>query len=232
MIMYLPPGKDLGIIDNPLQDDSLRYLLSFAGLIEIKTSDGEGFILSEKGKLLAACFKKSGVIFRGKEALLRMKDWQAGNPSDIPVFTLREYSPSELKEAADLCSSRNLLLESRTDDKGLKVENILNERKLKNLMKQPGVIAVSAFFEGFAVQSFGEADFEEVAAMAEDFLRAGMKIARELEMGLLDQILLETGENKCLIAPYGDLYLCLLTTSDANLGLIRLALKNIREEAE
>jgi predicted regulator of Ras-like GTPase activity (Roadblock/LC7/MglB family) len=230
--MYLPPGKDLGIIDNPLQDDSLRYLLSFAGLIEIKTYDGEGFILSEKGKLLAACFQKSGDIFRGKEALARMKNWQAGNQFGTPVFTLREYTLSELKEAKDLCSSHNLSLENHKDEKRLRIENFLDERKLKNLMRPPGVIAVSAFFEGFAVQSFGEADFEEIAAMAEDFLRAGMKIARELTMGPLDQILLETGENKCLIAPYGDLYLCLLTTSDANLGLIRLALKNIREEAE
>jgi Uncharacterized distant relative of homeotic protein bithoraxoid len=230
--MFLPQGKDLGNIDNPLQDDSLQYLLSFAGLIEIKTGAGEGFILTEKGKLSAACFQKSGVIFRGKEALAQMRGWQAENQDDIPVFALREYTPDEFKEASDLCSSHDLLLENRADEKSRRIENLLDESKLKNLMRQPGVIAVSAFFEGFAVQSFGKADFEEVAAMAEDFLRAGMKIARDLKIGLLDQILLETGENKCLIAPYGDLYLCLLTTGDANLGLIRLALKNIREEAE
>jgi len=90
------------------------------------------------------------------------------------------------------------------------------------------VIAVSAFFEGFAVQSAGAADFDRIAAVAEDLLRAGSKIARDLETGDLDQIILETPGGKLIIAPFGDLSMCILTASNANLGLVRLALRSIR----
>ena len=95
---------------------------------------------------------------------------------------------------------------------------------------QPGVIAVSAFSEGFSVQSLGEADFDQVAAMAEDLLRAGIKIAGDMKIGLIDQIILETDSGKIIIAPYGDLYLCVFTGPDVNLGLIRVVLKSIQSD--
>ena len=71
---------------------------------------------------------------------------------------------------------------------------LLDESKLQKILSQPGVIAVSAFFEGFPVQSIGDADFEHVAASAEDFARAGTKIAQEMNIGHLDQLILETPE--------------------------------------
>jgi predicted regulator of Ras-like GTPase activity (Roadblock/LC7/MglB family) len=49
-----------------------------------------------------------------------------------------------------------------------------------------------------------------------------------LKMGGLGQITLEAGEKKCIIVPYGDLFLCLLTRADTNLGLIRLAIRNLQ----
>jgi predicted regulator of Ras-like GTPase activity (Roadblock/LC7/MglB family) len=49
-----------------------------------------------------------------------------------------------------------------------------------------------------------------------------------MRMGLLDQIILEAGEKKCIIVPYGDLSLCVLTRADANLGLIRLAIRHLQ----
>ncbi|MDD5142955.1 roadblock/LC7 domain-containing protein [Methanoregula sp.] len=105
-----------------------------------------------------------------------------------------------------------------------------DEAQLLKIRNQPGVIAVSAFFEGFPVQSVGEEDFEHVAALAEDFLRAGAKVASELGIGSVDQLILETGQNKCIIAPCGDLSLCVLTRSDAQLGLIRVLLRGIQKE--
>jgi len=75
----------------------------------------------------------------------------------------------------------------------------------------------------------GSEDFEQVAAVAEDFLRAGEKMAGDMKIGALGQIILEAGERKCIIVPYGDLFLCLFTRADANLGLIRLALRNLQE---
>jgi predicted regulator of Ras-like GTPase activity (Roadblock/LC7/MglB family) len=106
----------------------------------------------------------------------------------------------------------------------------LDEARLRKIISQPGVIAVSAFFEGFPVQSIGDADFEHVAASAEDFMRAGMKIAQEMKTGDLDQLILETANNKFIIAPCGDLYLCIFTTAEAQLGLIRVVLKSIQKE--
>jgi predicted regulator of Ras-like GTPase activity (Roadblock/LC7/MglB family) len=106
----------------------------------------------------------------------------------------------------------------------------LDEDKLKKILIQPGVIAVSAFFEGFPVQSMGDADFEHVAASAEDFMRAGVKIAQDMNAGPLDQMILETAENKFIIAPCGDLFLCVFTTAETQLGLIRVILKSIQSE--
>ena len=74
----------------------------------------------------------------------------------------------------------------------------------------------------------GDGDFEHVAAIAEDLLRAGAKISDDLEIGILEQIILETPEGKCILAPFGDLFLVALTETDANLGLIRLAIKGVQ----
>jgi predicted regulator of Ras-like GTPase activity (Roadblock/LC7/MglB family) len=105
---------------------------------------------------------------------------------------------------------------------------LLDEKTIQKILKQPGVIAVSTFFEGFAVQSAGRADFEQVAANAEDLFRAGKKIAREIDIGPLNQIILETGRGKLIIAPYGDLNVCIFTEAEANLGLIRVAIKSMQ----
>jgi predicted regulator of Ras-like GTPase activity (Roadblock/LC7/MglB family) len=109
-----------------------------------------------------------------------------------------------------------------------KVSHLLDEKRLNVILRQPGVLAIIAFDEGFTVKSIGKGDFEQVAAIAEDFLRAGEKIISDMKMGVLNQIILEGREKKCIIAPYGDLSLCLITTSDANLGLIRLAIRYLQ----
>jgi predicted regulator of Ras-like GTPase activity (Roadblock/LC7/MglB family) len=113
-------------------------------------------------------------------------------------------------------------------EKPLREPPHLDERMIQKILKQPGVIAVSTFFEGFAVQSAGRADFEQVAANAEDLFRAGKKIAREIDIGPLSQIILETGRGKLVIAPHGDLNVCIFTEPDANLGLIRVAIKSMQ----
>jgi len=104
----------------------------------------------------------------------------------------------------------------------------LDEPALKRIANKPGVIAVSVFYDGFPVQSYGNGDFEHIAAMAEDLARAGTKIVEEMRIGSLDQLILETAENKLIIAPCGDLFLCVFACSDAPLGLIRILLKGIQ----
>ena len=113
-------------------------------------------------------------------------------------------------------------------ERDARIVHLLDDQRLWDIQKLPGVLAVIAFYEGFPVKSTGSGDFEQVAAAAEDFLRAGERLAREMKLGEFCQIILEAGEKKCIIAPYGDLFLCLITRADTNLGLIRLAIRNLQ----
>ena len=113
-----------------------------------------------------------------------------------------------------------------SDEKG---SHLLDDSRLAAVQKQQGVLTVLAFHEGFPVKSAGTGDYEQVAAVAEDFLRAGRKMAREMKLGDITQIILESDERKCIIAPYGDLFLCLLTRPDVHLGLIRLIIRNLQD---
>ncbi|MDD1654842.1 MAG: roadblock/LC7 domain-containing protein, partial [Methanomicrobiales archaeon] len=78
--------------------------------------------------------------------------------------------------------------------------------------------------------SVGKADFDQVAANAEDLLRAGTKIASDIHIGGLHQIILESAGGKLIISPFGDLNLCVFTDADANLGLIRVAIRSLQAE--
>jgi predicted regulator of Ras-like GTPase activity (Roadblock/LC7/MglB family) len=157
------------------------------------------------------------------------------------TFNIRKYTEAEFSRAVQLCIEEGLLINETvplmdslsTDQKidgSSEVAELLDENTLKKIKNLGGVIAVAAFSEGFSIQCIGDADFEHVAASAEDLVRAGTKIARDLNIGSLDQMILETDENKFIIVPCGDLFLCVFTTADAHLGLIRVVLKNIQSE--
>jgi predicted regulator of Ras-like GTPase activity (Roadblock/LC7/MglB family) len=252
--MKFPAGTDGGIISNPQDESFIRDLMVFVGAIEIETGAGHGFILTENGKLISAYFRSDEGVFKGKEALSHMTLDSGGN--DDQTFSLRRYDPGEFALAVRISREEHLLLSgavpavpadtqaapqpaekpsagavTHTALQGSSVPpEYLDETKLRKILSQPGVIAVSAFFEGFPVQSMGDADFEHVAASAEDFMRAGLKISQEMKTGNLDQLILETANNKFIIAPCGDLYLCIFTTAEAQLGLIRVVLKSIQKE--
>ncbi len=239
--MKLPAGTDGGTITNPQEEGLIPYLMAFRGAIEIETGSGHGFILTENGKLKAAYFKSGENTSRGKEALSYL---MADSPETglKQTFNLRKYSHDEFNRALTIANDENLLLSAPPPKPAVPLEadpdsdpdpampELLDEKHLRKIASQPGVIAVSAFFEGFPVQSMGDADFEHVAALAEDLMRAGAKIAQEMNIGNLDQLILETAENKFIIAPCGDLFVCVFTTSDAQLGLIRVVLKSIQAE--
>jgi predicted regulator of Ras-like GTPase activity (Roadblock/LC7/MglB family) len=234
--MKLPAGTDGGTITNPQEEGLVQYLMDFRGAIEIDTPSGHGFIITENGKLVAAYFRNSEGAFRGKTALSHMITESTGGAEAPQSFTLRKYSAEEFVQALEVSRNENILIAepapspAKSPPEASTVPELLDEAKLKKIVNLPGVIAVSAFFEGFPVQSIGDADFEHVAALAEDLMRAGTKIAQEMKIGTLDQLILETGENKFIIAPCGDLYLCVFTTNDAQLGLIRVMLKSIQQE--
>ena len=252
--MKLPAGTDGGTITNPQDETFIRELEAFRGAVEIKTPAGSGFFLADQGRLQAAMFRTGTDSYRGRSALSFMT-MDAGNAESFQTFHLRRYSDEEYARALEICSSSQLLIAPDDEGGGEEIASPvtaaaapapavapgaepapqappeLDQSKLKKILSQPGVIAVSAFFEGFPVQSMGDADFEKVAASAEDFMRAGVKIAQEMNAGPLDQMILETAQNKFIIAPCGDLFLCIFTTADTQLGMIRVVLKSIQSEA-
>jgi len=220
--MNLPEGTPLGYINNPLRDKDVQRIIGHVGLIKITAQQGEGAILIDKGKIVAASFTSGDKLYSGNGALEIIN---ATTPEKMELFS---YTPDEYQSAVEICRKDNFLLQDETNIPA--IPDLLDESILRKVLVQPGVIAVSAFSEGFSVQSLGQADFDQVAAMAEDLLRAGIKIAKDMKIGLIDQIILETNSGKIIIAPYGDLFLCVFTGPDANIGLIRVVLKSIQRE--
>jgi len=220
--MNLPEGTHLGYINNPLQDNDVQRIIGLVGLIKITAHQGEGIILIDKGKIVAASFTSGDKIYSGNGAL------EVINATTPEKMELHNYTADEYQVAVETCRKEKLLLQDENHIPA--IPDLLDESILRKILVQPGVIAVSAFSEGFSVQSLGKADFDQVAAMAEDLLRAGIKIAKDMKIGLIDQIILETNSGKIIIAPYGDLFLCVFTGTDANIGLIRVILKSIQSD--
>jgi predicted regulator of Ras-like GTPase activity (Roadblock/LC7/MglB family) len=238
--MRLPAGTVEGIISNPEREGLRHYLMTFRGLIETETPSGHGFILVDNGKLVASYFKNARGVFRGFDALAPMDMESDADFGSSQIFNVRKYTDEEFSRSVQIAQEEDLLLHEPVTlgdhEIGPDIDEIadlpepLDETKLKKIKSLSGVIAVAAFYEGFSIQCIGNADFEHVAASAEDLLRAGTRIARDLKIGSLDQMILETDENKFIIAPCGDLFICVFTTAEAHLGLIRVVLKNIQSE--
>ncbi len=229
--MSLPEGTYAGISAVPLQEEHPDGTHPFSGRVEVLTGNGSGILIIDKGRVIAAHFRNQTSDFKGKEVIAHLMR-SAGDKDLNLQYVQYKYTPEQIAEAKKICRKEGLCMLEKDVGSQPPTKNGLDDALLHRLFNQRGVIAVSVFFEGFPVQSIGEGDFEQVAAMAEDFLRAGKKMAENLRMGVLDQIILESDERKCIIAPYGDLYLCLLTNRDVNLGLIRLAIHNIQIELE
>jgi predicted regulator of Ras-like GTPase activity (Roadblock/LC7/MglB family) len=230
--MKLPAGTDGGVITNPQDESAVQQLMTFHGAIEIDTQMGHGFILTDHGTLVAVYFKDMSGSFKGKAALEHIGSVQSDDAGYKQTFTLRIYNDDEFRDAVTVCEEEGLLLAESKKAKAGHFPQLLDETKLKKILTLPGVIAISGFSEGFSVQSLGEADFEHVAALGEDLLRAGIKITKEMEIGSLDQMILETATHKIIIAPCGDLFLCVFTQKDAQLGLLRLAIKNLQSDVQ
>jgi predicted regulator of Ras-like GTPase activity (Roadblock/LC7/MglB family) len=217
--MNLPEGTVIGTIKTTLASAAL-LLANNRGILELSGEAVEGFVLMDRGAQVAAYYWDGKRTFSGKEALNLL----SADRGIEPDLRLRVYTEEEFGKALAISEREKLLLQTAPAPGAL----LLDERKLEKIQKLPGVLAVSAFSEGFAVYSMGTADFEQIAAVAEDLLRAGKRIAADIKAGGLEQVILETTGGKFIIAPCGDLYLCLLAESEANLGLIRVAIRDIQ----
>ncbi|MDK2891105.1 MAG: hypothetical protein PWR21_1737 [Methanoculleus sp.] len=220
----LPDGVSLGRLQGPLS--ALASISPhFTGAVRIDESEGTGFVLVQNGNPYAAAIEDSGkgLLLSGDEAYRYLLDQPSLN------YELIAYTAEETETALEVSQETGC----RVSEGGLKPAapaGSADTDSLDQIARQPGVIAVSVFHEGFALQSLGSADFEHVAAVAEDLLRAGTRITADMEMGDLSQMILETPAGKLIIAPYGDLSLCILAKSDANLGLIRLSIRGMQDE--
>jgi predicted regulator of Ras-like GTPase activity (Roadblock/LC7/MglB family) len=237
--MRFPAGTDRGVVMNPRDESFILGLRTFRGACQFETPAGHGFVLIDNGKPRGAYFRTADDIYLGNNALPHIS---LPPPPDLEVteLRLREYDDTEFALALQIARYEHLACEP-VDTDSLDPEEDpsasdrrpaarIDVRTLEKIRMVPGVIAVSAFFEGFPVQSVGDADFEHVAVSAEDFLRAGSKIAREMKIGSPDQLILETATSKLIIAPCGDLDLCIFARADAQLGLIRVVLTGILAE--
>jgi predicted regulator of Ras-like GTPase activity (Roadblock/LC7/MglB family) len=222
--MILPEGLVIGNFSGTLEDIQ-PFTSPLIGVLYVVGTPGEGFLLIDKGKFVASLFHTNASEMKGNVAYELMVSEQALD------FEMRRYTPEEFSEARETCAKEGLLI--AYDENGKLLRKIASgEWNLDKIKRQPGVLAVSAFHEGFAVQSTGNADFEQVAAVAEDLLRTGKKIAGDLAIEPLNQLILETPHGKFIIAPYGDINICIFTEADANLGLIRMAIRNIQSEID
>lgn len=222
----LPDGISLGRLQGPLS--ALASISpNFTGAVRVSETGGTGFVLIQAGKPYASAFenRSKGLLLSGDEAYRYLFD-RPSLESELIAYTAgeTEVAREASREAGCLVTEEGAKPSSRIGS--------VDTSSLDQIARQPGVVAVSVFHEGFALQSLGSADFEQVAAVSEDLLRAGTRITGDMEMGDLSQVILETPTGKLIIAPYGDLSLCILTKPDANLGLIRLSIRGMQDTPE
>ncbi len=218
----LPDGVSLGRLQGPLA--ALASISPhFTGAVRIGGSEGTGFVLVQSGIPYAAAFEDTGkeLLLSGDEAYRHLLDRPSLN------YELIAYTVAETEAAREVSRETGCLVSGDGAKSAARTGS--DTGCLEQIARQPGVIAVSVFHEGFALQSLGSADFEQVAAVAEDLLRAGTRITGDMEMGDLSQMILETPAGKLIIAPYGDLSFCILAKPDANLGLIRLSIRGMQD---
>jgi predicted regulator of Ras-like GTPase activity (Roadblock/LC7/MglB family) len=218
----LPEWRSLAHMQCPLSE-----LLEFSAQLTIGAKisgfGGVGYLLVDKGTPIGAHFSDDYRNLKGNEALEYIQE------RPLLEYEIKIYNADELNQAINHCAAQGWMIpDSSPRRETMDADILVTEEKLLSIAKQRGVIVVSAFFEGFPVQSVGIGDFEYEAAIAEDLLRAGQKISEDLDIGPLDQMIIETPKGKYLIAPYQDLSLFVHATPDAHLGMIRLALKGIQ----
>jgi predicted regulator of Ras-like GTPase activity (Roadblock/LC7/MglB family) len=226
----LPGGNFAGFIAPSVEEEPLQ-LQGFCGIIEIVSDLSEGFLLLDQGEIAAAYFKDQTGNFKSLEADRRI-DALPPDAWTTSRLALYSYTPGELEEALNQCRREGLLLTAKQPEKALRVRRPWSEQDLERILSLPGVLAVSTFNDGFSVQSLGDGDPDQLAAVAEDLLRAGSRVVEELRTGRLDQVILESGSRKLILVPREDLHIAILTGGDVNLGLIRIALRRLQQNED
>lgn len=229
--MKIPDGSFVAETDRPLPEVLKDYGHDFRGCIRVEKGENgrssEGFILMEDGNVLASAFATLGITLYQMNALDRMMSLKNVR---LKVYSYSEEEKSKVFDTypdsviGDLPQKTEVLEEAPAVPEPRRISyDVL----LSTVTQLPGVIAAALVLDGLPIYQQGQqVDFEHIAVATEDMVRSGTKIATELQLGSAEQIILETLSNKVVIAPINDMFLCVLTVADTNLGLVRLSVKN------
>ncbi|MBN1431333.1 MAG: roadblock/LC7 domain-containing protein [Methanomicrobiaceae archaeon] len=222
----LPAGERVASMQVSL-DKLFEFSPGFTGCVVIELDNTNGFVLVDGGRPVAAAYAAGNLRLSGRPAYDTILN------KESLTCVLNKYTGDELDEAKILVQESfgfDIDESSGDQEEEGSSDDVLSPQTLENVLKQPGVKAVSVFFEGFALQSAGDADFEQVAALSEDFVRAANQITADLDMETATQLILETPQGKMIISPVGDLFICVVAENDSQLGLIRLAIQTIKHD--
>jgi predicted regulator of Ras-like GTPase activity (Roadblock/LC7/MglB family) len=230
----LPDGNFVAETEKSLPEALKDYGHDFRGCIRILQGDNgrssEGFIIIEDGNVLASALSTMGITLYQMSALDRM---MALKDVRLKVYSYSEEEKSKTFEAyphsviGDLPPKTAAMQEEPEAAAEPAPARISYDMLLSTVIQLPGVTAAALVVDGLPIYQQGQhVDLEHIAVATEDMVRSGTKIATELQLGTAEQIILETPSNKVVIAPINDMFLCVLTAADANLGLVRLSIRN------
>ena len=235
--MKIPDGKLIAEAVKPVPEILGEYGHDFRGCITIQQGENgrasEGFILIEDGNVLASAFSTLGITLYQMNALDRMmmlkeptlKVFSFSDVEKSRIF--RDYPDSVIGDLPPMEEEVPPEAEAEAQAEPEEQKRIPYDVLLATVIQMPGVIAAALVVDGLPIYQQGQhVDFEHIAVATEDMVRSGTKIADELQLGSAEQIILESPSNKVIIAPINDMFLCVLTSSDTNLGLVRLSIRN------
>lgn len=229
--MKIPDGSFVAETDKRLPEVLKDYGHDFRGCIRVEKGENsrpsQGFILMEDGNVLASAFATLGITLYQMNALDRMMSLKDAR---LKIYSYSEEEKSMVFDTypdsviGDLPQKTDVIEEAPAAPEPSRISyDVL----LSTVTQLPGVMAAAMVLDGLPIYQQGQhVDFEHIAVATEDMVRSGTKIATELQLGSAEQIILETPSNKVVIAPINDMFLCVLTAAEANLGLIRLSIKN------
>lgn len=108
---------------------------------------------------------------------------------------------------------------------------VLEESDIKligQIKKLNGIVAISVFNDDRNILLMGDVDIEPLLKIARSMLATTRKISPMVEWGSFVHMTLQIPEGNVIIAPYHDVYLCLLTTRTINIGHIRRILRDLQ----
>jgi predicted regulator of Ras-like GTPase activity (Roadblock/LC7/MglB family) len=225
--VILPEGRPVAESTATVSDLLKQYGQQFKGCVYVYRKEqgpaSEGFILIDNGTVLAAALASQGINLHQIDALYRMM------ALDNVTSKVVELSDDEIRAAIQ--ETPEAAITGAVTAPAKLVVPVAKEKAeydhiLSLITSLPGVAAAAFVADGLPVFQQGKADFEHIAAATEDMVRTGARIAGELQLGVAEQIIIETPGYKVIIAPVNDMFLCVLARGETNLGLIRLNIRS------